>query len=209
MPPCLLFLAASKYCSAQACQTHWGSTCWKLIQCIGFIWEQQKFEKTCLILAYCKEMKWNTRTCAVFFFFCILVYFWCDSGWFCDIVLTFIKRTKSYTLQWLQGPDCPLIEGDFCCKKKSLIDLLTVIAWSLITYTSIVSVFWEDCHQFSGPLLLVTFSTWKFSVTDLVMVFDAFLTSRQTCEKLQCLYENLMSNDFRKTAVLKKIWLVN
>ena len=40
---------------------------------------------------------------------------------------------------------------------------------------------------------------------DLVTVFDAILTSRQTCEKLQCLYENLMSNDFRKTAVQKKI----
>ena len=40
---------------------------------------------------------------------------------------------------------------------------------------------------------------------DLVTVFDAILTSRQRCEKLQCLYENLMSNNFRKTAVLKKI----
>ena len=39
---------------------------------------------------------------------------------------------------------------------------------------------------------------------DLVTVFDAILTSRQTCEKLQRLYENLMSNNFRKTAVLKK-----
>ena len=29
--------------------------------------------------------------------------------------------------------------------------------------------------------------------------------SRQTLEKLQCLYENPMSNDFRKTAVLEKI----
>ena len=38
----------------------------------------------------------------------------------------------------------------------------------------------------------------------LVTVFDAILTSRQTCEKLKCLYENLMSNNFRKTAVLKK-----
>ena len=37
---------------------------------------------------------------------------------------------------------------------------------------------------------------------DLVTVFDAILTSRQTCEKLQCLYENLMSNNFRKTAIL-------
>ena len=44
---------------------------------------------------------------------------------------------------------------------------------------------------------------------DLVTVFDAILTSRQTCEKLQCLYENLMSNNFRKTAVLKKISIVN
>ena len=39
---------------------------------------------------------------------------------------------------------------------------------------------------------------------DLVTVFDAILTSRQTREKLQCLYENLISNNFRRTAVLKK-----
>ena len=43
---------------------------------------------------------------------------------------------------------------------------------------------------------------WKAS---LVMVFDAILKSRQTCEKLQCLYENPVSNNFRKTAVLGKI----
>ena len=40
---------------------------------------------------------------------------------------------------------------------------------------------------------------------DLVTVFDAILTSRQTREKLQCLYENLMSNNFGKTALLKNI----
>ena len=44
---------------------------------------------------------------------------------------------------------------------------------------------------------------------DLITVFDAILTSRQTREKLQCLYENLMSNNFRKTAVRKKISIVN
>ena len=44
---------------------------------------------------------------------------------------------------------------------------------------------------------------------DLVTVFAAFLTSRQTREKLQCLYENLMLNNFRKTALLKKISIVN
>ena len=40
-------------------------------------------------------------------------------------------------------------------------------------------------------------------------VFDAILTSRQPREKLQCLYENPIQsnirNNFRKTAVLKKI----
>ena len=47
------------------------------------------------------------------------------------------------------------------------------------------------------------------SLIDLVTVFNAILTSRQTREKLQCLYENLMSNNFRRTAVLKKISIVN
>ena len=40
---------------------------------------------------------------------------------------------------------------------------------------------------------------------DLVTVFEAILTSRQAREKLQCLYENLMSNNFLGTTVLKKI----
>ena len=43
----------------------------------------------------------------------------------------------------------------------------------------------------------------------LVVVFDAIFTSTQTCEILQCLNENLMSHNFRKTAVLKKISIVN
>ena len=45
----------------------------------------------------------------------------------------------------------------------------------------------------------------KCYIIDLVTVFDAILTSRQTREKLQCLYENLMAKTFRKTAALKKI----
>ena len=44
----------------------------------------------------------------------------------------------------------------------------------------------------------------KKRTVDLVAVFDAILTSRQTSEKLQSLYENLISNNFRRTAVLKK-----
>ena len=33
--------------------------------------------------------------------------------------------------------------------------------------------------------------------------------SRQPREKLECLYENLISNNFRKTAILRKILIVN
>ena len=44
----------------------------------------------------------------------------------------------------------------------------------------------------------------KQNIIDLETVFDAILTSRQPSEKLQCLYENLMSNNLRKKTVLKK-----
>ena len=40
---------------------------------------------------------------------------------------------------------------------------------------------------------------------DLVTVFNAIMTTRQTREKLNCLYENPMSNNSRKMVVLKKI----
>ena len=43
----------------------------------------------------------------------------------------------------------------------------------------------------------------------LVKVFNAILTSRQMREKLQCLYENPMLNNFHRMAVLKKISIVN
>ena len=39
----------------------------------------------------------------------------------------------------------------------------------------------------------------------LITVFDAILTGRQAGAKLQCLYENPMSNNFRKTSVWKII----
>ena len=44
----------------------------------------------------------------------------------------------------------------------------------------------------------------KIEIIDLVTVLEAILTSRQAGEELQCLYENLMSSNFRKTNVLKK-----
>ena len=39
----------------------------------------------------------------------------------------------------------------------------------------------------------------------LITVFDPILTGKQVGVKLQCLYENPMSNNFRKTSVLKKL----
>lgn len=39
----------------------------------------------------------------------------------------------------------------------------------------------------------------------LVMVLETTLTRGQLQEKLQCLHENLMSNNFRKMAILKKM----
>ena len=42
-----------------------------------------------------------------------------------------------------------------------------------------------------------------------ITVLEAILTSQQPHEKLLRLYDNLMSNNFCKTAVLKKIWIVN
>ena len=50
-----------------------------------------------------------------------------------------------------------------------------------------------------------TLSLYIGTSLDLVMVFDAILTSRQMCEKLQCLCKNLMSNNLCKMAVLKKL----
>ena len=43
----------------------------------------------------------------------------------------------------------------------------------------------------------------SFSI-DFVTLLEAMLTRRQPRDKLQCLYENPMSNDFRKMPVLKK-----
>ena len=69
----------------------------------------------------------------------------------------------------------------------------------------------RDCYTRMLDLNLPTYCVALLmpSAIDLVTLFDAILTNRQTCEKLQCLYENLMSNNFRTTAVLKKISVVN
>ena len=69
----------------------------------------------------------------------------------------------------------------------------------------------RDCYTRMLDMNLPTYCVALLmpSAIDLVTVFDAILTNRQKCEKLECLYENLMSNNFRTTAVLKKISVVN
>ena len=62
----------------------------------------------------------------------------------------------------------------------------------------------RDCLQ-QPRALFANFVLVTSHLIDLVTVFDAILTSRQTREKLQCLYENLKSNNFCRTAVLKKM----
>ena len=66
-------------------------------------------------------------------------------------------------------------------------------AWNFL------QIYFETLSDYASRIIII----------DLVTVFDAILTSRQTREKLQCLYENLMMNNFRKTAVVKKISIVN
>ena len=52
-------------------------------------------------------------------------------------------------------------------------------------------------------IIITLFNTVK--ITDKIILIIVIIDLRQMCEKLQCLYENLMSNYFRKTPVLKKI----
>ena len=59
--------------------------------------------------------------------------------------------------------------------------------------------------EFSQGEQITHLASNRVRLIELVTVFDAILTSRQTREKLQSLYENLMSNNLRSTAVLEKI----
>ena len=58
-----------------------------------------------------------------------------------------------------------------------------------------------DSKHHKGPVSCYIFT--RIYPIDLVTVFDAILTSKQKRQKLLCLYGNLMSNNFHKTAVLK------
>ena len=108
----------------------------------------------------------------------LVVYFLCKivvDGMFCNLLFNF------------SIPEVGMIyPSEFSCIKLS---------FSLV-YRSWLQLKWWVYLQ------VETYSTKSI---DLVTVLEAILTSRQPREKLQCLYENVMSKDFRKTAVLRKI----
>ena len=81
------------------------------------------------------------------------------------------------------------------------------MCYAQLNYVFKVAVLHIGWHvTFQAKIRLMTRkSIARGKATDLVTVFDAILTSRQTREKLQCSYQNLMSNNFHKTPLLKKI----
>ena len=73
----------------------------------------------------------------------------------------------------------------------------------IITVITVITV---STHNYYGSrqFLKLSHGTYSKSI-DLVTVLEAILMSRQPHEKLQCLYENVMLNNFHKIAVLRKI----
>ena len=102
----------------------------------------------------------------------------------------------------------PPLPAQFFCSRNRFAERLATLARFFLVR---VPVHWRtDGHKWGHCILVDSCRvSFEYAKIDLVTVFDAILTSRQTCEKLECLYENLMSNNFRKTAVLKKMWFVN
>ena len=114
---------------------------------------------------------------------------------------------------WLTWLNCWLILNNYWMRQSIIWRIMEIEEgvigylkkWKWQIYAN--SLNWRICHFITCSIYLWI---WKKSflfyrtVIDLVTVFDAILTSRQACEKLQCWYENLMSNNFRKTAVLNK-----
>ena len=60
-------------------------------------------------------------------------------------------------------------------------------------------------HGVSSLTCSCTYLNVRLIYIDLITILETILSCRRPCEKKQCLCENLMSNNFRKTAVLKKV----
>ena len=103
-------------------------------------------------------------------------------------IINFIHHTWGETVLW---------GTVFVIQTSDRMQCFTILQYKLLSFN--IQDDWST-HGLLGKLL---------KKIDLVTVFDAILTSKQAREKLQWLYENIMSNNFLRTAVLKKIWLVN
>ena len=125
--------------------------------------------------------------------------------WSVIITITKFSNLIGYQLPWFQ----------FWFKKEPYISQILSELWLIGNRTSCRPIRSVIINSWlNKSVCMITDQIGLYSVLspliDLVTVFDAILTSRQTREKLQCLYENLMSNNFRRTAVLKtKLWFVN
>ena len=71
-----------------------------------------------------------------------------------------------------------------------------------IVFVTCRSTYYSSCYRIHVESRTGKNSDEFRACIDLDTVFDAILRSRQMCE-------NLMSNNFHKTAVLKKTWIVN
>ena len=89
----------------------------------------------------------------------------------------------------------------------SLIDQTTIAQLMKFLPDSLLFVPWSErivLRYFPFPWVNLSAPVMRYEMTRVHVRMFISLTSKQTREKLQYLYENLMSNNFRKTAVLKK-----
>ena len=112
------------------------------------------------------------------------------------------SKLKMFTDSWILMFSNALMKVSV---KRTVIEIF----WMLVNFAFSRSATGKfDCFVYEMLFikeLRPSLNTQSDSIIDLLTV----LTSRQPRDKLRCLYENLMSKNFRKTAVLKKIWIVN
>ena len=144
-----------------------------------------------LTIVYCKILYWCylfLATTGQYFTYLIVLDF--ESTCWKDKKMNYGPEISKSSIVWADcvGTQCSIQWPSSACAK-----------WTFSSETLRLS---EQKFWFWKPLLVT-------HQIDLVTVFDAILMSRQTREKLRCLYENLMSNNFRRMAVLKTISVVN
>ena len=93
-----------------------------------------------------------------------------------------------------------------CHYRLQDLNFLSLWQWNLVSGFQLLAMSGRpvslSCISDSKASKIFPDSFWLPCKIDLVTVFGAILTSRQTREKLQCLCDDLLSNNFRRTAVL-------